>query len=118
MYSVETFKTMYIDYTFDNPLLDQNNTLINSNQFYLDIKNNYLKQTQINFNKFKELHNDYTILNNNHTIKCIDNLTTHYYKFINTDNLQNTLYQLKVLLKEQKYLFDNFINYIAFISSS
>ena len=118
MYSLTNFKTVYIDCDFDTCLLDQNNILINSNQHYLDIKNNYLQQTKENFKQFTELLCKHTELSNNYNISNNDNLTTHSYQFVNIGNLQDINSQLKVLLINQQYLFENFNHYILFINSS
>ena len=117
-YSLENFKMTYIDYDFDISLLDQNNDLVNSNTSYLDIKNNYLKQSLDNFEEFTQLLLKHIELSNNHVIRLDDNLTIHSYKFINTNNLDDTNIKLKVLLQNQKYIFDNFIHYISFINST
>lgn len=118
MYSIDNFATTYIEYDFDSQLLDIQNELINSNKHYLDIKNNYLQQTKENFNKFQELqiiHND---LSNNHNITTDNNVVYHSYKFVNKYNLNEINDQIKTLLKNQQYIFDNFNHYISFINST
>ena len=117
-YSLKDFKINYIDYDFDISLIDQNNDLVNSNTSYLDIKNNYLKQTIINFDKFTELLLKHMELSNNHVINVDNNLTIHSYKFINTKDLHDTNVELKVLLQNQRNIFNNFIHYISFINST
>ena len=116
-YSID-FKEMYLNYDFDAVLLEQNNNLVNSNSEYLDIKNNYLQQTNDNFNKFTELTSNHTELSNNRSVIVDENLTTHLYTFINNQDLHNTNVELKVLLQNQRYLFENFIHYISFINST
>lgn len=118
LYSIDNFKTMYIEYDFDSQLLDIDNILINSNEHYLDIKNNYLEQTKENFNKFQELQIIHDNLSNNHNITKNNNVVHHSYKFVNKYDLTETNNQIKNLLKNQQYIFDNFNHYISFINST
>lgn len=118
MYCKKIFKNKYINCNFDNELIEMDNKLLNSNEEYLDIKNNYLKNSTENLSKITLLIEQYDLLSKNHCTSTNDNVTCHEYTFVNTNNLENINNEIKNLLKEQNYLYDNFRNYITFINST
>lgn len=118
MYCKKIFKNKFINCNFDNELIEMNNELVNSNEAYLNIKNNYLKSSNENLSKISLLIEEYDKLSQNHCTSVNNNVTCHKFTFINTNNLENINNQIKNLLKEQQYLYDNFTNYITFINST
>ena len=94
------------------------NELVNSNEEYLNIKNNYLKNSNENLSKITLLIEEYDLLSHNHYTSVNGNLTCHEFTFVNVNNLENINNKIKNLLKEQNYLYDNFTNYITFINST
>ena len=118
MYSDIDFEKTFIKYNFDNELIEMDNELVNSNKIYLDIKNNYLKTSKKNFIEFQKLYNEYDLLSNNYLVTSDNNTTSHVFTVVNTNILENINSKIKNLLKEQQYIYDNFIHYISFINSS
>ena len=118
MYCKKNFKNKYINCNFDNELIEMDNDKINSNEEYLDIKNNYLKNSNENLLKITLLIDKYDSLVKNHCIKSDNNVTCYEYTFVNTNDLEKTNNKIKDLLKEQKYLYENFTHYITFINST
>lgn len=118
MYCKNIFKNKFINCNFDNELIEMDNELVNSNAEYLDIKNNYLKISNENLSKITVLIEEYNLLSHNYCITSNENITSHQYTFINTNNLENINNNIKKLLKEQQYIYDNFRHYITFINST
>lgn len=118
MYCKKIFKNKFINCNFDNDLIEMGNELINSNEEYLNIKNNYLKSSNENLSKISLLIEEYNLLSQNHCTSVNDNFICHEYTFVNTNKLESINNKIKNLLKEQNYLYDNFINYITFINST
>lgn len=118
MYCEKEFKDKFINYNFDNELIEMDNDLVNSNEAYLNIKNNYIKTSNENFDKFSLLIETYNSLSQNYCKSVNKNVTCHEFTFINTSNLENVNNKIKKLLKEQQYLYDNFTHYITFINST
>ena len=118
MYCKNIFKDKFINCNFDNELIEMDNALVNSNEEYLDIKNNYLKKSNENLSNITLLIEDYNLLSYNYCITCNENITSHKYTFINTKNLENINNNIKKILKEQQYIYDNFRHYITFINST
>lgn len=113
LYDENQFKQTFLDFDFDNILIQTNNELINSNDLYLKYKAEYLHTTQENLNKYiklysvlKQLSNNYIIENNKYSYTVIDTLE---YNNINKD--------IKSLIIEQRQLFNNFMKYIQFLNS-
>lgn len=118
MYCEKKFKDKFINYNFDNELIEMDNDLVNSNEAYLDIKNNYIKTSNENLSKISLLIKTYNSLSQNHCKSVNNNVTCHEFTFVNGSNLENVNNQIKNLLKEQQYSYDNFIHYITFINST
>lgn len=118
MYCKKYFKNKFINCNFDNELIEMGNELVNSNEEYLNIKNNYLKSSNENLSKISLLIEEYDKLSQHYCTSVDNNLTCYEYTFINTSNLENVNNQIKNLLKEQNYLYNNFTNYITFINST
>ena len=49
------YYAQYININFDEILLENNNNLLNSEEFYLMYKKDYFDQTSKNFEKYKKL---------------------------------------------------------------
>lgn len=118
MYCKINFTNKFINYDFDNELIEMDNDKINSNEEYLDIKNNYLKNSNDNLTNLCVLIDEYNLLSRNYCITTSENVTCHEYTFVNTDNLDNVNNKIKMLLKKQQYLYNNFTHYIKFINST
>lgn len=112
LYSEQSFNDTFININFDEFLIQNNNNLVNSNEYYLQYKSEYLEKTTTNLEKyiklltqFKQLSNNYKVDNNKYSYTFIDK---NVYNKINKD--------IKTLLLEQRELYNNFINYIQFLN--
>ena len=114
LYNEEQFKQTFLNVNFDNVFIENNNNIINSNELYLQYKAEYLKKTYDNLQKytqlfeiFKQLSNNYNIVNNN----------KYSYTFIDKNEYEKINRQLKNLLIEQRQLYHNFMTYVQFLNS-
>lgn len=114
LYTTDEFREQFLKTDFDNYLTEQNNSLVNSNEYYLQYKNIYIETTKNNYNTYTKLLDKYNTLNNNYTI------TSNKYVYQVIDNkvydLLNT--EIKIIVEAQKKLFNNFIHYIEFLNTS
>ena len=113
-YNRNWFNTSFININFDNLLIEVDNNLVNSNEYYLEYKNKYLAQTHENFEEFKELIDKFDTFYNNYSVK--DNKYT--YTYIDNKEYEKIKYSLKVLIDNQRQLLDNFTKYIEFLNTS
>jgi hypothetical protein len=116
MYSGEQFKIDYLDYNFDQLLLERNNPLISSNEKYLNWKNMYIKDTFANYNKLTGLLKDFP--NDNYSITKVNNTTKYIYKYSNPTFVESLNLEIKTLLVNQKKLYKHFIQFIEFLNVS
>lgn len=115
LYNEEQFKQTFLNVDFDKIFIENNNNIINSNELYLQYKAEYLKKTSDNlqtytqlFKTFKELSNNYNIVNNN----------KYSYTFIDKNEYKKINKTLKDLLIEQRKLYSNFMTYVQFLNST
>lgn len=113
-YNLDKFKNDFIDFDFDEKLIQQNNELLNSNEHYLQHKNEYLIQTNINYISFSNLVEKYNELVFNYT-KDHEN-KKYIYRYINNNTLYSINEQLKTILLKQGELYIIFTDYIEFLS--
>lgn len=113
MESEESFKNQFLNINFDEFLFENNNDLVNSNEYYIQYKSEYLSKTQDNFIKYSDLMKTFKYMENNYTI----NQNKYSYTFVNKDEYNRINKELKNLLIEQRTLYNNFMNYIQFLNS-
>lgn len=113
-YNRNWFNTSFININFDNLLIEVDNNLVNSNEYYLEYKNKYLAQTSENFEDFKKLIDKFDTLYNNYSIKN----NKYTYTYIDNKEYEDIKYSLKVLIDNQRQLLDNFLKYIEFLNTS
>jgi len=114
MYSEEQFKIDYLDYNFDQLLLERNNPLISSNEKYLLWKNMYIKDTLVNYNKLIELLKNFS--NDNYSITKVNNTTKYIYKYSNPSFVESINLEIKELLTTQRKLYKHFTDFIEFLN--
>lgn len=114
MESEESFKKQFLNINFDEFLFEKNNDLVNSNEFYIQYKTEYLSKTQENLIKYSELIKPFKHMDNNYTITQ----SKYSYTFINKDEYNRLNKEIKNLLVEQRTLYNNFMNYIQFLNSN
>lgn len=113
MESEESFKQQFLNIHFDNFLFENNNDLVNSNEFYIQYKTEYLTKTQDNYEKYSQLMKTFTHMTNNYTI----NQSKYSYTFVDKNEYNRLNKELKTILIEQRELYNNFMNYIQFLNS-
>lgn len=113
LYNEEQFITMFLNIKFDDFLIDTNNDIVNSNEHYIQYKTEYLSKTNENLKKYKDLVKKFNELSNIYNI----NNNKYSYTFIDKKELSNVNKELKNLLIDQRYLYNNFMNYIQLLNS-
>ena len=116
MYSGEQFKKDYLDYNFDEMLLQRNNPLVTSNEKYLYWKNMYLKDTFANYSRLTQLLADFS--NDNYSVTKMNNTTKYIYKYSNPSVMNTFNLEIKTLLATQKKLYQHFVSFIEFLNST
>jgi hypothetical protein len=112
--SLEAFESTYIKKDFDSILLQQSNSLINSNIFYLKYKQRYIEETLKNYNEYKD-----TISKLFDLRGPISNDPYKVYKTICDPSFESCLLQKeKNVIKKQTYIFQNFLHYIQFLNEN
>jgi len=115
LYCCDTFKCDFLDCNFDNMLIEEDNELLNSNEHYIDYKNEYIKQTNINHKKLDKLLKKFNILNNFYTKTCD---CKYVYHFIDNHTKEKLNNEIKNIHLYQRKLYTNFINHIEFLNNA
>lgn len=108
------YYSQYIKINFDTVLLENNNNLINSEEFYLQYKKHYFEETNMNHQSFQKLNNELKgLLDKESSI----NGTKYNFVFIDQTRINDLKTQLKNILIKQNKLLDNFNNYIILLNT-
>lgn len=113
LYCCNKFRNDFLHFDFDNMLIEEDNELLNSNEHYIDYKNEYIEQTKINHDKLDELLKKFNILNNFYTKSCD---CKYIYHFIDNNTKENYNNNIKNIHLNQRILYTNFINHIEFLN--
>lgn len=111
MYCDKEFRNTFINVDFDEIFINNNNELVNHPE-YLKIKQDYLNQTNENFNKFKHLLEEYNLIVNNYTVKN----NKYTYMHIDEEKLDFLNDELKNLKLKQQKLLANILNFIKVLN--
>lgn len=110
------FKKQFLDFNFDDILLQNNNPLVNSYVHYTSHKQHYIKETLENFRSLTFLDQN---LNEICNIKKTLNSDTKVHVTILDGRPEEKLrLKIKTLVLKQRKLFNNFINYINFLNEN
>lgn len=109
------FYNLFININFDNILLEENNPLINSKEFYLNYKRIYFDQTNKNYSKFLRINSQLQQLNDT-KYKITNN--KYYYNYLDKTQLEILKKDLKSILILQKELFNNFKHYVETLNKN
>jgi len=116
MNTPEQFQEMFLDVNFDQTLIATNNPLINSSDYYLLYKQNYIRMTQSTLDQYHNVYQQYNQL-----------ITTQYqqltptkvvFTIIDTNRLEKLRQELKDLLILQQELLHNFLSYIEYLNKN
>jgi hypothetical protein len=107
------FYSQYININFDEILLENNNNLVNSEEFYLTYKKEYFDQTSQNFEKYKNFDNELKDLINFNSSEP----TKYKYVYTDLNRVEFLKQQLKNLIIAQNKLLDNFHHYITLLNT-
>ena len=107
------YYALYININFDEILLENNNNLLNSEEFYLMYKKDYFDQTSENFEKYKKWEAELKELTNFNISK------SNKYKYVYTDitKVEYLKQVLKNLIIDQNKLLDNFHHYVTLLNT-
>jgi hypothetical protein len=118
IYSLEKFCNDFKDVDFDRLLIEQNNSLVNSSQHYLDLKNAYIKETNGNFNILSNTLVEFNVLINNYKKHEQGNVIRHHYNVVDKSKLELLNNQIKEIFENQRKIFVIFTNYINFLNDA
>lgn len=104
------FKSTFLNYDFDSILLNNNNQLLNSYDFYIQYKQKYIISTRKNFDLYQKLSKEYANLKKIQYQNPSSNITI--YTYIPDNKLNELSFKIKNLIKEQQKNLDNFLHYI------
>jgi hypothetical protein len=107
------YYAQYININFDEILLENNNNLVNSEEFYLIYKKDYFDQTSINFEKYKKWEDELKSL----TDFNVSESTKYKYVYTNLTRVEELKQQMKNLIIAQNKLLDNFHHYITLLNT-
>lgn len=103
------FYNMFININFDNILLETNNPLVNSKDFYLNYKKTYFDQTNKNYSKFLRLNAE---LQKQKQLQYNTSNNKYYYTYLDQKQLDSLKNDLKIIIISQNELFNNFKHYV------
>lgn len=103
------FYNMFININFDNILLETNNPLVNSKDFYLNYKKTYFDQTNKNYSKFLRINAE---LQKQKQLQYNTSNNKYYYTYLDQKQLDSLKNDLKIIIISQKELFNNFKHYV------
>jgi hypothetical protein len=106
------FKKEFLLINFDELLLKHNNPLINSQEHYINYKQNYISATKQNLEKYDNIKLQIDELSN--TVLSPSKI---FYTYVDQDFLQSLHQQLKTILIHQRNLLDNFLLYLKHINN-
>lgn len=109
------FSKTYIEIDFDKILNDKKNPLVNSDELYINFKQDYFDQTKQTYDKIINLKVELDSLSNVY----INNETNTKYTFIYKDNnlIENKKQQIKMLYLQQEKRYRDFYNHVLLLNS-
>ncbi len=109
------FYTRFININFDEKLMENNNPLVNSQDIYLNYKNEYINTSLNNFNDYKKYNKIYSELNETN----INNTSNRYiFVYKNVKLIEETKQKIKNIIIEQEKLLQNFQHYIDLLNEN
>ncbi|NBO99324.1 MAG: hypothetical protein EBU90_04245 [Proteobacteria bacterium] len=116
MNTPDQFQELYLDVNFDQLLIATNNPLINSSEYYLTYKQNYIEMTQSNLEQYRKVYIQYTqLLATQHRHLAPNKVI---FTIIDTNQLDTLGQQLKNILILQRQLLHNFRSYIDYLNQN
>lgn len=116
MNDIEIFYNKYIAYDFDDILLNTNNNLVNSYEFYIKFKEDYLFRTNENFENYKIYITKLEELNNKIYFK--ESEKRIYVTIIDENEKNNVKKYINNIQTTQRRLYDNFLHYVNFLNEN
>lgn len=105
------FYSTYININFDT-LID--NDLVNSQEFYLKYKKEYLDQSDSNYVLYKKYSDELSLYNESYTV----NNTKYTYTYIDVNKIKDVKIKIKNLIRSQNNLLENFNHYISILNTN
>lgn len=109
------FYNMFININFDNILLETNNSLVNSKEFYLNYKKTYFDQTNKNYSKFLRINAELQKLKE---LQYKKSNNKYYYTYLDQTKLESLKNELKTIIISQKESFNNFKHYVETLNKN
>lgn len=110
------FKSTFLNYNFDDILLNNNNPLLNSYDIYIQYKQKYIINARKNYDLYQKLIKEYNNLKKLQYQTPSQNVII--YTYISTDKLNDLSLKIKQLIKSQQQHLDNFLDYINHLNNN
>lgn len=110
------FKSKFLNYNFDDILINNNNPLLNSYEFYIQYKQKYIINSRKNYELYQKLYKEY--INLKKTEYQMPSTNVVIYTYISSDKLNDLCFKIKNLLKQQQKNLDNFLHYINHLNEN
>ena len=111
---LETFRLKYM-IDFDEKLHEYNNEFVNSDAYYLEYKNIYLSNTEINYENLEKCLELLAQSTNIHVRE--DQIKKYTFTYVDKSIKERINLQIKELIVNQNKLYNDFINHIKFLKS-
>jgi hypothetical protein len=110
------FKSTFLNYNFDDILLNNNNPLLNSYDIYIQYKQKYIINTRKNYDLYQKLIKEYNNLKKLQYQTPSQNVVI--YTYISIEKLNDLSLKIKQLIKIQQQHLDNFLDYINHLNNN
>ena len=110
------FKSKFLNYNFDDILLNNNNPLLNSYDLYIQYKQKYIINARKNYDLYQKLIKEYNNLKKTQYQTPSQNVVI--YTYISSDKLNDLSIKIKQLIKTQEQYLHNFLNYIEHLNNN
>lgn len=105
------FDKEFLTKDFDSILLEHNNPLCNSEDYYLKYKTKYINETLKSKKRYNEIVSEIKVVNNIH-VRQNKAGTKMHYMFVDETRVLNLKQELKILINEQQTRFKHFLHYL------
>jgi hypothetical protein len=112
------FYTRFININFDEKLMENNNPLVNSQDVYLNYKNDYINTSLNNLNEYKKYKKIFIELNNTNINNNNNQSNRYVFVYKNTKLIEETKQKIKNIIIDQEKLLQNFQHYIDLLNTN
>ena len=107
------FKKEFLNIDFDSVLIDHDNPLINSYEYYIQYKQKYILETKKNFDAYQKLTKEYKKYKNQYQSPSNNRLV---FSYRDEENVAYLSQQIKKLIVDQRKILSNFQHYVSHLN--